>query len=736
MTMQFSRGIPSQLRALIAERKVVICAGGRVSRHPHEAGGARSWAEVLTAGANAIVKHGRDSSAQMITSLLRGPRPDFHMAANLLWTSLTAHERRELLREAFGVARHRLADEILDAGRAIWELGLPLVIYLHHDHVLRWSCDSDRLEVWPLRPTPDLGDLMRGRLDDPRIWALNGTVGRVETIVPLVGDVAKRYTNHEHHEQHTAAMAEFLDLLGHSTVLFVGFDNADFFLREELRWVLELLARVDPSTSPPHYLMLDEACFDAISNDGSANLVYFSPEQPDMSIAEKIRGISATQAGPHRTAASVAAREFEPISEPAAMLLAASLRDSPASTSIHELRCNRRVPELEDAQRAGAGSPTATEITSATPSPIMPATTVRILHISDIHFRSPNGKDERTEAIRRETPRRARVLRGEAWRENIAELLADGPIDLVFLTGDIADWGQPEELGQCTQFIQSLLSLLKLQMSRLFVVPGNHDIDRGIRDDAWEGIRAQPRTYREAMSDWMAGGKPPAGVTNAWRDQILERQAAYRTWLERDLGRAELLPPASQHRRLGYRVDVGPALKLHSSVWILGLDTAWLAGDEHDAGKLLLTKDQLLLLGTAADGHPLPGLRLALGHHPLADLADGGEARSLLAYYADLYLHGHQHQPISTLSIDPDRRLLELAAGCLFEGTRKDEHPNGFQVITLGLDELGRPNHAEIRFRSWSPRGAHWHDDSSIYRNAKHGRVTLTWETQGGKMRE
>jgi hypothetical protein len=395
-----------------------------------------------------------------------------------------------------------------------------------------------------------------------------------------------------------------------------------------------------------------------------------------------------------------------------------------AATLIHQLGYHRRLGELEDAQRSASDW----SASAPTSEPTMPAITLRILHISDIHFRcAPDPTSARADEIRRETPRRARVMGGKAWKDNFTELLADGPMDLVCLTGDIADWGNPGEYEQATRFVDELLGALSLPRSRLFVVPGNHDIDRSKQPDAWTGIRSQSWEIRSKLSSWLAGDKVPTGVDDSWRELVRERQAAFSAWVEHELGRPELLPARSPHRRFGYRINVGPTLGLRVPLWILGLDTAWLAGDDHDAGKLMLTKDQLLLLGTGGDGHPLPGFRLALGHHPLAELADGGDARALLADYADIYLHGHQHRPITTLSIDPDRHLLELAAGCLFEGTRKDEHPNGFQVIELHLDAQGRPLRAGLRFRTWSDRGGHWHDDGSIYKKATHGRLTLEW---------
>src|SRR5262245_16121101 len=44
---------------------------------------------------------------------------------------------------------------------------------------------------------------------------------------------------------------------------------------------------------------------------------------------------------------------------------------------------------------------------------------------------------------------------------------------------------------------------------------------------------------------------------------------------------------------------------------ILELDTAWLAGDDADVGRLRLTEDQLMRLATDQHGKPLDGVHLA-----------------------------------------------------------------------------------------------------------------------------
>ena len=152
-------------------------------------------------------------------------------------------------------------------------------------------------------------------------------------------------------------------------------------------------------------------------------------------------------------------------------------------------------------------------------------------------------------------------------------------------------------------------------MERLFLVPGNHDIDRSVSPGAWSGLRGcAAQLGGLALSRWWAGGDAPFGVSANWREEVLQRQEAYRTWVAKTLGRGVLLPELSGHGRLGYRATVrlpGHPFDVH----VIGLDSAWLCGDDHDADKLRLTEDQVMRLAGDRRGDPLPGFRLALMHH-------------------------------------------------------------------------------------------------------------------------
>jgi predicted MPP superfamily phosphohydrolase len=340
---------------------------------------------------------------------------------------------------------------------------------------------------------------------------------------------------------------------------------------------------------------------------------------------------------------------------------------------------------------------------------------LRILHLSDYHERAAKEPD----------PAERHYVFGENWQKNVMDIFTDcdrtAPVDLVCFTGDLAFSGREDEYAEAAKFLDDLLTKLKVPRERFFVVPGNHDVDRTINNPTWEKFRTSlHQADARKISKWIAGRAAPLGFDANEADHIIERQRAYRTWLK-DFGRDVLLPDPKTHPRLGYRQTV-QLERLPFPIHVIGLDSAWLAGDDADAGKLRLTTDQVMRLANDEQGKPLAGFRLALIHHPLEQLSDGAECRDLLAERTDALLRGHQHDPRLSLMRDPDRSLLELAAGCLYE---HDRYPNSHHIIDITLDDKGRPLQYDLWFRGWSKRGF-WHNQNDLYGCARDGR--LTWQ--------
>lgn len=130
---------------------------------------------------------------------------------------------------------------------------------------------------------------------------------------------------------------------------------------------------------------------------------------------------------------------------------------------------------------------------------------LRILHLSDLHI----GKE-------RTSKWRMRRVLGKAWTRNLSEIAADGPIDLVCFTGDLAQSGQPSQYEEATRFVNELMMVLGVPMDRFFCVPGNHDVDRNMAVVEWNELRkGAPEISAAAFSRWIAGDRAPWGFDDA-----------------------------------------------------------------------------------------------------------------------------------------------------------------------------------------------------------------------------
>lgn len=98
-----------------------------------------------------------------------------------------------------------------------------------------------------------------------------------------------------------------------------------------------------------------------------------------------------------------------------------------------------------------------------------------LLHISDIHFRYPQCNTE----MDADRPYRTYLIRDV--RSRTTEL---GPVEAILVSGDIAFRGAPEEYDAAYDWISKLADASGCSLERVFVVPGNHDVDRKIALDS------------------------------------------------------------------------------------------------------------------------------------------------------------------------------------------------------------------------------------------------------------
>src|SRR4051794_3636082 len=130
--------------------------------------------------------------------------------------------------------------------------------------------------------------------------------------------------------------------------------------------------------------------------------------------------------------------------------------------------------------------------------------TVAWLHVSDFHFRADDPYD-------RDVVLRALVRSVREHRERGRKP------DLVFATGDVAFSGKKAEYEAATPFFDDLLRAAGVGKEQLFVIPGNHDVDR----DEGEALK-RTLDSREEADKYFKPGAPKLHIT--------VRQGAFVAW--------------------------------------------------------------------------------------------------------------------------------------------------------------------------------------------------------------
>lgn len=318
------------------------------------------------------------------------------------------------------------------------------------------------------------------------------------------------------------------------------------------------------------------------------------------------------------------------------------------------------------------------------------------LHISDLHF------------LDRHAWRNSRPLK--KLIEDLGVLLSDGlRVDLVLCTGDIG-FGETkaeplaDQYSDAKAFFDRVLETCNLGSDRLFLVPGNHDIDRTkVRRSQTEWFRSSQRDPTQINQDFRDG--------DAEIKQSMERLAIYRQFV------ADHYP----HMRLDHNATFGAKVEIDGiSIAISGLNSAWTCVDNDDKGQIWLAGDAQLHASNAAieiaPGGTPPHLRLALMHHPQDWLrqSEAQQLRGRLEQDFDFLLHGHAHDQWVHEIATPQHVV--IAAGAT---TGESQQEFGYNLVQFA------PGKTDVHLRCYDIKGGGWVDEN-IHGRTKHGVWPLT----------
>jgi len=300
---------------------------------------------------------------------------------------------------------------------------------------------------------------------------------------------------------------------------------------------------------------------------------------------------------------------------------------------------------------------------------------MRLLHLSDIHFRAPECMNPRTDP---DVPFRSRL------EADLVELcMQDGiGVDAILVGGDIAFKGHPDEYKVAKDWLLRIADRCGCKPEGILTVPGNHDVDRAICATVAVS-NAQDTIAKEtgfSDRDWQLARQLRDEQTGAALFKPLEAYNDFaaqfgcsifpaRTFWDKDLVLAE-----------------GVTLRVFglTSVLISG------RGDRDDApGRLFLGSAQMVL-------NPQDDvMNLVLCHHPPSWLSDSSNAENLFNARAPLQFFGHEH----------DQRCLRppeffrFLAGAVNPARDEPRWNPGYNLVNLHVDGKGLDRGVEVKAR-------------------------------------
>ncbi|MFZ2472394.1 MAG: tetratricopeptide repeat protein [Methanothrix sp.] len=317
-------------------------------------------------------------------------------------------------------------------------------------------------------------------------------------------------------------------------------------------------------------------------------------------------------------------------------------------------------------------------------------TAVTWLHLSDWHQK---GKDFDRKIVLR------------ALLKDIRERVKISPdlekIDFVVFSGDVAFGGKTEEYQAAKeQFFLPLLEACGVEPKQLFIVPGNHDLDR----DEFRRLPhdlTKPLSTEKEVQDWLTDDRN--------RSRLLEPFSAFASFVREYTGQE---PPGYANVR---RIKVSD-----KEIALVGLNSAWMCGRNKnkigDYGFVIVGEPQIY---NALEEISRTDLRVAVLHHPFDWLRefDRNRIEDSLRQGCDFILRGHQHKPKVEITSGTSGNCVIIPAGASYD-RRMAENPryaNSFNFVHLDFDA----GNGVVFLRRWSDDGNKWLEDIASCKDGK-----------------
>jgi hypothetical protein len=236
---------------------------------------------------------------------------------------------------------------------------------------------------------------------------------------------------------------------------------------------------------------------------------------------------------------------------------------------------------------------------------------------------------------------------------------------------------------------------------KLFIVPGNHDLDR----DEFKLLPhdlTKPLSTEKEVQDWLTDDRN--------RARLLEPFRAFASFVREYTGQE---PPDYVNVR---RIKVND-----KEIALIGLNSAWMCGRNKgkidDYGFVIVGEPQIY---NALEEISATDLRVAVLHHPFDWLRefDRNRIEDPLRQDCDFILRGHQHKPKVEITSGTSGNCVIIPAGASYN-RRMAKNPcyaNSYNFVHLDFDA----GNGVVFLRRWSDDGNKWLEDIASCKDGKY----------------
>lgn len=259
--------------------------------------------------------------------------------------------------------------------------------------------------------------------------------------------------------------------------------------------------------------------------------------------------------------------------------------------------------------------------------------------------------------------------------------------ELIFITGDIANKGKKEEYELfCNNFMFPLCDLLS-DTTKIFIVPGNHDVDR-------DQARA---TRRYGVLNEIPNFFDPD------KDGLHERKVLFprfENYVQADMHALSTVGADWLFSEEGFFTYIHE--KDGTSFGILGVNTAWLSEGDNDRHHLSPGKPSI---ESGLKKVESCRVKLVLGHHSLDWYdEDSTPIRSIFGKNGVIYLHGHLHKNSGSSEVGAGRKFLTIQSGAAFQARESEKWIN--RLLWCELDSEN--DNVKVQPLQWSKANQEW----------------------------